>query len=771
MLKRIFSSHTRSDSAPVRTVQSVPVRPADVEAAVGPTTRLSVPTYPLAGTHRLHHIHNLCPACRRIDTRIIAVSERYTLLANFWDLEGSAVGCRFCALLVQALKDSDNQDIDTTLAALGLIRNVDACSLCLSLDAGILRAYVAPRSSKITDDGFTLAQFKVYLDEDAGLREEILAGHEFPPLLPPPPSAAPRLDTTWATTHFDHAECSIQDRAEIATIAVQSVLQCLPPCTCPGSPNDRTRDRYTDEEHHRSFGPATVRVEPRLPVPALPTRVIDMGASDMALGPELKLRLSLSSPHNPHFAHYATLSHRWGGGIPFMTTNSAFTSRVNGFYLHELPPSFQDAVLVARSLGLRYLWIDSLCIVQDDEADWLAQSQQMGRIFANSTMTIAAHSAQDSTQGFLGSFLVPDFLRISPDDPLGGFTIPTPELSSEALLRRFSQSCLSSRAWVMQELCLSPRILHFVENRVLWECQHTPLQIGGASPETWAALLSQRRRLRPSWENLGETRYDFWRELISQYSACQLTKAGDKLIAVAGIAEQLDGLFGSNLSYHYHCGIFNADVVRSILWHSSQAPKPLQKPGNRAPTWSWASVDGRLAFAASPNGTAVESCVVFRSISPTGVCPNTIEMAPWLRSSTLQPPPTSTCSLVIEGMVIERQHVIRPRESGSVALTPRNGPQVVGVWTSADPSSPTHEADIAWEIIDSEVEMGKVGKPSKIKCLVVSTMSLGGKFIGAWMLLLLKHTWSPKTYKRVGLGCLLDESILNMASQEVFTVV
>ncbi|KAH6632840.1 heterokaryon incompatibility protein-domain-containing protein, partial [Chaetomium tenue] len=374
------------------------------------------------------------------------------------------------------------------------------------------------------------------------------------------------------------------------------MLDSLPPCTCLTSSDARARDRYTYEEYCQSVGAS--RVEQQVTAPALTTRVIDIGPLHMTLGPKLKFHLRLSSLHNPYFAHYATFSHRWGGTVPFMTTSNTFTARVNGFYLEELPPSFQDAVLVARSLGLRYLWIDLLCIVQDDEADWLAQSQQMGKIFANSSMTIAAHSAQDSTQGFLGSFLVPNSLRITPDNPAGGFTIPTLELSSAALLSRFSQSCLNSRAWVMQELCLSPRILHFLENRVLWECDHTPLRIDTENPPTWAALLLQGRRSQ-DWEQLGEARSNLWRELISQYSTCQMTKPDDKLIAVAGIAEQLDSLFASSLSYDYHCGIFNTDVVRSILWYSNQAPKPLQKPAKRAPSWSWASVDGRIAFAAS----------------------------------------------------------------------------------------------------------------------------------------------------------------------------
>lgn len=167
MLKRILSSYTSSGSVPLTPAA---VKPDD--AAVG-LRELSAPTYPLAGTHRLHHIPSLCPACKQIDTRVIAASERYVLLANFWNLEGSAIHCRFCALLVQAFKDNNNLDIETILAGLGFTPK-NTCSLCLALDAGVLRVYVAPPSNKTTDDGFTLAEFQVYLDEDAGLGQEIL---------------------------------------------------------------------------------------------------------------------------------------------------------------------------------------------------------------------------------------------------------------------------------------------------------------------------------------------------------------------------------------------------------------------------------------------------------------------------------------------------------------------------------------------------------------------------------------------------------------------
>lgn len=581
----------------------------------------------------------------------------------------------------------------------------------------------------------------------------IAAGDNLPPLLPPPTLGAPRLDTG---AHFNHTQCPVQDRAKVFTTALDTALRSLPPCVCSSSVH------IGDQICHQ---PRRVR---SITSPSLPARVIDLGKMDDLSGPARILYVYSSSPLDPTFADYAALSHRWGGQVPFMTTQNTLGNRVAGFQLDELPPSFQDAVLVARSLGLRYLWIDSLCIVQDDEEDWLAQSGRMGAIFANATVTIAAHSAQDSNQGFLGSFLVPDFLRISPQNaPSGGFTIPIPDLSSGALLERFSQSCTTSRAWVMQELCLAPRILHFVENRVLWECTHTPVQIGDTRPPTWAALLLQGRR-RGAQRG---ARYDCWRKLVTEYSACQLTKAGDKLVAVAGIVQQLDSLFPTTLSYDYHCGIFNADIERSILWYSNQAPEPLHKPPYRAPTWSWANVDGRLAFAASPGWADVTSCVVFNSISGQGICTNSVEATVWKQFSQSGARPPTACSLVIDGLVIERQYVVRPREPSRVELAPQDGPRLVGVWTAAGSSSTTSQADIAWEIIDSQADIDQAG--SQVKCLVVSQMSdpWESNFLGAWMLLLVEDASISGTYRRVGLGCLLDHGVLNKARREVITIV
>src|SRR5450756_580058 len=102
-------------------------------------------------------------------------------------------------------------------------------------------------------------------------------------------------------------------------------------------------------------------------------------------------------------AHYTTLSHRWGNEVICKTTRKNINVRRNGIDFDALPMSFKDAITVSRALGVRYLWIDAICIVQDDHSDWIDQAPLLGKIYKNAYCTIAAHSAQNSADGFLES--------------------------------------------------------------------------------------------------------------------------------------------------------------------------------------------------------------------------------------------------------------------------------------------------------------------------------------------------------------------------------
>ena len=96
----------------------------------------------------------------------------------------------------------------------------------------------------------------------------------------------------------------------------------------------------------------------------LPTRVLDLGSRS-----EREAMIRLVEPVG-QLNHYVALSHIWGKSITFLTTRDTFAAKKRGFNLHETPPTFRDAILVTRALGIRYLWINSLCIIQGGQLDW-----------------------------------------------------------------------------------------------------------------------------------------------------------------------------------------------------------------------------------------------------------------------------------------------------------------------------------------------------------------------------------------------------------------
>jgi hypothetical protein len=291
---------------------------------------------------------------------------------------------------------------------------------------------------------------------------------------------------------------------------------------------------------------------PKAAPPALPDRVLEV--LDTPTAESIAVRLL--ETQGIQTAHYIALSHRWGGRSTLKTTKRTLSLRLKGFYLDDLPRTFRDAVLVAKALGIKYIWIDSLCIIQDDRKDWLVQSAKMGSIYINSTLTVAAHSARQCNEGFLWRSQVSPILRILPRQSGFGFLVSIPDIDNHTIAKRFLRSEISHRAWTLQELTLSPRILHFVENRLFWECEHRPLEIEDWLPETTAGIF--RRSVA------GHTVFTAWLKLISHYSDYKMTKSEDKLVAVAGIANVWRGNIERPEERHYHCGVFQQGYRKII---------------------------------------------------------------------------------------------------------------------------------------------------------------------------------------------------------------
>ncbi|TVY36490.1 hypothetical protein LOCC1_G008282 [Lachnellula occidentalis] len=337
----------------------------------------------------------------------------------------------------------------------------------------------------------------------------------------------------------------------------------------------------------------------------LPTRVLDLGLPSTV--PNLKLR-TIDEDIGP----YVTLSHRWGTEqtSATRTTKPTLREREKCIEFDTLPKTFQDAIIVTRRIGIRYLWIDSLCIVQDDVEEWESESAKMGGIYSHSFLTIAAASASSDNQGFLNSR--PSIAGIElcsvEDMPGKPDIIAQKQISHSIGYRNPDETTapLWSRAWAFQEDVLSRRLLTYFGDEMSWQCSTmNACECGGdfredefTSIKTRALILkpmpdSNRPPKQGTYleEHQAEL-YTLWRNLVSKYTKRDLTKATDILPALSGIAVPLQDY----LKDQYVGGMWKGDMVRELVWGVDPGAFVALWHGRlpldyRAPSFCWASVD------------------------------------------------------------------------------------------------------------------------------------------------------------------------------------
>ncbi len=316
----------------------------------------------------------------------------------------------------------------------------------------------------------------------------------------------------------------------------------------------------------------------------LPTRVIDVSLSS---NPRLVIT-------NKQFGRWVALSHCWGEKVRFVLETTNLGDRQQGIPLEDMPRAFFDAVKVTRRLGYRYLWIDSLCILQYSYDDWAVESSKMLNYYENSCCTIALDDSSGDEQGFL------DVIRTSDDDaaqvscqissPYSNQTDVRADLqtiSIRAFPPSFSEAShfLTTRAWTLQEAILSPRTIHYRTDHLHWHCQkHRKYDLyEGTRDSPEDHFPSVKYFFLQSPDNL-VTR-GAWYRIVTNYMRRNLTFVDDKFPAVAGLARKV----GEQTKYTYKAGIWLEDIHAGLLWHCS-------KPGKRvtryvAPSWSWASME------------------------------------------------------------------------------------------------------------------------------------------------------------------------------------
>ncbi|OAQ58510.2 heterokaryon incompatibility protein [Pochonia chlamydosporia 170] len=281
---------------------------------------------------------------------------------------------------------------------------------------------------------------------------------------------------------------------------------------------------------------------------------------------------------------YVALSYCWGSPVkpPLKTLKSNLQSYQQEIPWHKIPSTFQDTITVARRLDIPYVWIDSLCIVQDDQQDWLSQSKLMGSIYEHAHLTVAASHAEDAWVGFLStkqaqlqSIELPGFFVSvsSPDDK------ETPRVFASVRTEQAGDvfpefGVLNKRAWATQEWLLSRRIVFYTAGQLLWSCKRITQR------ETGERCFSISRNTH-------------WKSVVEQYSDRTLTYPTDKLIALEGLRIESQGKYG----YEYLHGMWKDCMPDHLIWQvTRKIQNPTANDALQLPTWSWAHVSCGVRF-------------------------------------------------------------------------------------------------------------------------------------------------------------------------------
>ncbi|KIW02620.1 uncharacterized protein PV09_06065 [Verruconis gallopava] len=304
-----------------------------------------------------------------------------------------------------------------------------------------------------------------------------------------------------------------------------------------------------------------------------------------------------------HLVKYICLSHCWGDSRAVTTTLDNVSSFKSAIVFSNLPRTFQEAVIFTRKMGVRYLWIDSLCIIQDSEEDWQAQSALMSSIYANSCLTLAATGSSSDDGGLFFRHPKATFHGISKvGSEYKVHARPVIDHMDDA------QFPLFKRAWVFQERLLAPRVLHFGRQEMWWECMETVdcecggivsnERYGSGQEKFFSKITHQEAFLREGDVHLRRR----WHAIIEEYTQLSLTKMRDRLPALSGIAEQMaNPPNGPKRDARYIAGLWNDTLLQDLLWYRLDALCSAPTPKWRAPSWSWAGQEGSVRYFDAPH--------------------------------------------------------------------------------------------------------------------------------------------------------------------------
>lgn len=383
------------------------------------------------------------------------------------------------------------------------------------------------------------------------------------------------------------------------------------------------RRNYTDSEWH-------------------PTRLVEITSASESNENTNALRCRIVEPKSKAMLQnlrYATLSHRWPQnqqGFQKLTLDTLPLWK-SSLPINTLSQTFRDALLVAQRLGVSYLWIDSICIIQDgdDFADWKKESPTMYKVYTNAEFNICA-SKNNQNEGLFSQRSPSDSQPLHfelPGSPVdedetdkladSGHYLIHKETAIEIWDARMNNSPLASRGWVFQEQLLSRANLHFGDHDILFECSEMRASESSGSDQDYEVSWSYYQPFFkaqlpiPAVEEcvpvpsegtsgseddnseLSEDNHDdfkHWHDLLGRYTALQLTRSDDRLVALSGVAQYFKNFFSQGECYI--AGLWSSRLPTEILWQltttASRETWEKRKKKRHHLSFSWASVEGQV---------------------------------------------------------------------------------------------------------------------------------------------------------------------------------
>jgi hypothetical protein len=284
------------------------------------------------------------------------------------------------------------------------------------------------------------------------------------------------------------------------------------------------------------------------------------------------------------FPKYATLSYCWGREDFIKLTPDNLDSFLNIIPHEDLPKTLKDGIYIARRLGLEYVWIDALCIIQgqDRNDDWQVESGRMRFVYGSAHVNIAASSATNVYEGcfskptnYIGGFLA----RVTTSEFCRVQNFHSQQVYEESTIITH----LASRAWTFQEKLLAPRTIYFGDRGMFWECRS---MITSEFCPDWIQHSRSLKLVCPEGEAWS------WWHIVATYSKANLTVSSDKLPALSGVARRQHEATGDE----YLAGMWRkglSSLTKQLGWVPLSKTK---RPDWRAPTWSWTSIDAEIIY-------------------------------------------------------------------------------------------------------------------------------------------------------------------------------